>query len=240
MSSQAFFDLSKWHGVLIVDPGRHQEFDRFLKDKEHIYVYLKSRLRKHIPDDLGNLIEVSPVEQSIYDHYWRSFEFGREHYANLMLVTAAAYLESIVYDFFHVFFLHKNKSMHDFIGRDEEKGQIRLDDILGSESLDDLIGRLAARAATNAAAGSPRDIQKRLKKLLGRGLPDDLLRSFEQLVISRNIIAHEAKLLPDGELDVAGSYETVLQILTFLGRMALVKSIPVKDAGYLLDYPPAH
>lgn len=151
-----------------------------------------------------------------------------------MLVTAAAYLESIVYDFFHVFFLHRKNAMHDFIGRDEDKGYIRLDDVLVSESLDDLLGRLAARAAASAAAGSPRDIQKRLKKLLGRGLPDDLLKSFEQLVISRNIIAHEAKLLPDEKLDVAGSYEAVLKILKYFGRVALEKSIPIEDAGYLL------
>lgn len=235
MSSQAFFDLSKWHGVLIIDPGKHQEFDRFLRDKEHIYVYLRSRLRYQTCDDEGNLIDVTPKDQSILEHYWRTFESSRKHYANLMLVTAAAYLESIVYDFFHVFFLHKNKAMHDFIGRDEDKGYIRLDDVLGSECLDDLLGRLAARAATNAAAGSPRDIQKRLKKLLGQGLPDELLKSFEQLVESRNIIAHEAELLPDEQLDVAGSYETVLQILKFFGRVAREKSIPIRDAGHLLD-----
>lgn len=235
MSSQAFFDLSKWHGVLIVAPSQHQEFDRFLRDKKHIYKYLRSRLRQHTIDGEKGLLEVAPLSQSLLDHYWRSFEFRREHYANLMLVTAAAYLESIVYDFFHVFFLHKNKAMHDFIGRDEDKGYIRLEDVLGSESLDDLLGRLAARAATNAAAGSPKDIQKRLKKLLGQGFPDDLLKSFEQLVQSRNIIAHEAKLLPDEQLDVARSYETVLQILKFFGRVAREKSIPISDAGHLLD-----
>lgn len=235
MSSQAFFDLSKWHGVLIFAPSEHQEFDRFLRDKEHVYQYLRSTLRQQTFDEEKGLLEPMPLEQSLLDHYWRSFEFRRQHYANLMLVTVAAYLESIVFDFFHVFFLHKNKSMHDFIGRDEEKGYIRLDDVLVSKSLDELVGRLAARAATAAAAGSPKDIQKRLKKLLGQGLPDNLLESFEQLVISRNIIAHEAKMLPDGQLDVSGSYDTVLQILKYFGRVAIDKSIPISDAGRLLD-----
>lgn len=68
MSSQAFFDLSKWHGVLIVAPSEHQEFDKFLRDKDHIYQYLRSRLRQHAIDEEKGLLEAAPLRQSLLDH----------------------------------------------------------------------------------------------------------------------------------------------------------------------------
>ncbi len=228
------FDIGKWQGALIYAPARFQDLGTYLRNEPLIETHVSSTFELFQIDDHGNETR-SPISPNVIKDFKDSFSQSHEHYANMMIVTAGTYLENIIFDFFKNYFSHKPNALHEYVSSGESRGYIKVTEAVSHNSMDELINTLASRAAKNAGGGPPTEIFNRIKKLTKHSVTDELRERIEELVRTRNSIAHEIRSFAIEKLDVEGTYESLSDLLEELGNITKSLKLPFYDPGHLLD-----
>jgi hypothetical protein len=165
-------------------------------------------------------------------------EIAYQVYLKQMIVLAATYVELILKDFFLSFFVAKPAQMNKVLASSgKEKAMVSLNEILNTGSKEELVMKLAERAALIKGSGEPDKILKTLisecKIKLERPLIDDLRSLKEQ----RNRIVHEET---DEQVDikqVLNSFGLLLYFLYVLVKVADIYGVPyLDDEGFLRDF----
>ena len=234
---EAYFDLGKWHGALIFSSGEFTDFRAYLENAEAVDLHMSS-IKLLSADEDGNVthraLSDSRLSIAWAEEHRGSLSDSLTMHANMLIVTAGAYFENIVFDFLQNYFTHKPKALHTFIGGEDNPGHIKISEVFSFDTLGDLTTELAARGASRASDGPPDKILQRIKTLTGVEIPSDLHRQIVELVLQRNTIAHEIKRYPLDKLDIQGAYNALEELLRKLGLITRGLGLPIYDPGNLL------
>lgn len=236
MSNGEYFNVGKWHGALVFASGNFSDFKSYMTSESAVSVFL-SELKMIGVDDDGKIVSKqlgnSHLASSYAGHMRESLSDSLMVHANMLIVTAGAYFENIIFDFFKLLFINKPKKMHLYIGAEESQGHIKIGDIFEYSDLEAFTADMACRAAKKASDGAPTKILERIEKLSGGHIASDLKKKLTKLVLLRNEIAHEIKRYDLDVLDIEQTYEALEELLRTLGGMAKSLKIPVYDPGGL-------
>lgn len=232
------FDVGKWRLALIFTPARFGDLENYLKNDNLIEDHVEKYFHVFSMRNYG--LSVDPVIPSVLVNALKgSLAGSHQHYANMMIVTAAAYLESMLFDFFKNYFNHRPKSLHGYVNKGEKAGFIKVSEVVSHSSMDELIHTLAGRAAKNANDGKVAEVFSRIHKLTKQEVTRDLRVRLEELVRKRNEIAHEAKQFSIEDINVKGSYDALGELLAELAKISRSLGLPIEDPGNLVT-PIAH
>lgn len=233
------FDVDKWRSTLLHTSGCFGMLKSYLENERFIETHAVTRFQDYIRKNRGPAyVLVFPPKLFVHE-FKESISDSYGHYANMMIVTAAAYLESMLFDFFKNYFNHRPKSLHGYVNKGEKAGFIKVSEVVSHSSMDELIHTLAGRAAKNANDGKVAEVFSRIHKLTKQEVTRDLRVRLEELVRKRNEIAHEAKQFSIEDINVKGSYDALGELLAELAKISRSLGLPIEDPGNLVP-PIAH
>jgi len=233
------FDLGKWLAQLLKTNAQYKKLRSFVLDaeafSEHVrkigFVdYENDGSIKAIDDPNLKKIVEDITKDELYD--------SLSHYARLMIVTYATYMEAMISEFFNNLFIQKPEYMHDYLNDESArvgKGYIKLNDILNAESLEEAKLNLAVRAAKNAVNGPIPIVFKRITKLSKCNIDSKLGEKVEQIFIDRNKIIHEAEDIKISYSDISSAWETAEALLKELGNICKSMKVQYSDPAFLID-----
>ena len=233
------FDLGKWLAKLLTTNAQYIRLRSFVLDAEAFSEHMRKigfidhgndNSIKAIDDqNLKKIIEAITKDE-LYD--------SLSHYARLMIVTYATYIEAMVSEFFYNLFIQKPEYMHDYLNSDSAKagkGYIKLNDILLAESLEEVKLNLAVKAVKNAVNGHILIVFKRIAKLSKYNIGNELREKVNKLFIDRNKIIHEAADIRVSYSDINSAWETTEALLKELGIICKSMKMQYSDPAFLID-----
>lgn len=237
-SQTSFFDLGKWHGAIIFSAADFKDFKSYLENSSAVNLHLAG-VRLISADDDGKLIHRSLSDDSLSAAYSSKYKTSLNDslvtHANMLLVMAGAYFENIIFDFFQNYFIHNPNALYDFVGEEGNRGGIKVSEIFTFDSMRDFVRELASRGAKNAGSGSPDVIFKRVSKLTKTPVPTELTSRLKTLMSQRNTIAHEVRQYSLSQINIPDVFDTLEQMLKFLGTVSRDLGLPLHDPGHLLS-----
>lgn len=191
-------------------------------------------------DDRGARVSphVSRLDERIRDSAYSDALSAIDHYASLMVVTAATYVENIIFEFLVVYFTAKPQSIHAHLmpnSSKREEAYVPLREVLAASSLSELRGELARRAARNASDGSIEKILERIYKLTRHRVAADVAAPIAEIVRLRNSIVHEGRTLTKVAASVDHRFESVYSLLREVAGICKAAGLPYLDEGGLVD-----
>ncbi|HGM6050742.1 TPA: hypothetical protein ACKP5I_000822 [Stenotrophomonas maltophilia] len=233
------FDVGKWHARVLSTPAA---YSRLVDLAEHppVAAEYKRSLYVRTLDDSGALVSpgVSRLDERIRDSVYSDALSAIDHYASLMVVTAATYVENIVFEFLVVYFTARPQSIHAHLmpnSSKREEAYVPLREVLAASSLSELHGHLARRASRNASDGSMERVFERIYKLTGHRVAVDVTAPIAEIVRLRNSIVHEGQTLTKVAAAIDRRFESVYSLLRELAGICKAEGLPYVDEGGLVD-----
>jgi hypothetical protein len=232
------FDIGHWHGIILFALVEFRDLTAFTQDEEAVLTHVDRRGVRHFTENGEEVVIDDPQLNELFrQEVLRSVTQSHRTHLQLLLVYIAAVIERILDDFLMVSFIAHPDWMYDYLRltiESEIKGVVTLKDVVSTGSKDELIQRLARRAADNANRGTFTDRLKRIEKLSGFSFSNDRVKDLTSLASKRNNLVHELHLDPVPEKEVEGAFDLALALLKDLGHAAEKASLPYEDPSGLL------
>ncbi len=232
------FDIARPYASLIFTCGRFRTVWHLLADEDALDAHFQKTQLPHFVEGDFKLVYASALDRSerkkISRSYEREVQEAREHYANMMLVSAYTHFEDIVETFFYEAFLVKPKLMIQIIKEDGGSTSIALEKLIDSNK-DDLIRELSKSTASKLKSGSLEKVFKRIQKISKINLGESLVGRLSSLQIKRNKIVHEARLEELSQEDVEAAFGAVGDVLKVLGSAAKKVGVELFDADGIVE-----
>lgn len=237
--TNSIFDIGKWHGKLIVTPGTFESLVDLVEHPGSIIEYKRSIGLKTCDVD-GRIFNINSgpllegVRQAIHDNVLTAID----HYASLMVVTAATYIENILIEFFVVYFESKPNAIHAYLRQDasrREEATVSLREVLAADDIVILRAALAKRAARNAANGAVPKIFARINALARHRIGAATEIAIADIMKLRNDIVHDGNSLTRAQARVPARFSSVLLLLEELALICRDNNLPYRDDGHLIS-----
>jgi hypothetical protein len=187
---------------------------------------------------LANPLLIS-TDNAASDEYFRGeMDIAHQVYLRQLIVLAATYIELILTDFFRCLFRAHPLRMNQVLPpHDKKSAAIPLNEIVEALSKDELLTRLAARAANVKGNGEIDKIVERLTTDCRVPLHRPLVEDLTSLKVMRNRIVHED---PDEQITVEqvhNYFGMILYLLYVLGQVADHYAVPYwDDVGFVDEF----
>ena len=150
------------------------------------------------------------------------------HFGGLTLTSLCTTFEIAIKEFLCCYFFHNPKTMYGFLGRDDSKGMVSLNDMLTVNTYQALIVNLATKSASKASKGTYVEAFSRVGKLCKANIDKEVLTKLNDLQTYRNKIVHE-KFLKQWTLSDISDYEVLVSsVIEEICRFGIAKNIPGK------------
>jgi hypothetical protein len=233
------FDLGKWLAQLLKTNAQYKRLRSFVLDAEAFSEHVrKIGFVDHENDYSIKAIDDPNLKKIVEDSTKEELYDSLSHYARLMIVTYATYMEAMISEFFNNIFLQKPECMYDYLNDESArvgKGYIKLNDILQADSLEEAKSNLAVRAVKNAVNGPISVISKRITKLSKYNIDSELIEKVDRIFVDRNLIIHEAEDIKISYSDISDVWETANDLLKELGNICKSMNVQYSDPAFLID-----
>jgi len=165
-------------------------------------------------------------------------DIAHQVYLRQMIVLAATYLELILKDFFLSFFIAKPSRMNQVLST-TGKGEavVSLNELLSTETKEELVMKLAQRAAGIKGSGEPDKILRTLVNECKVKLEGPIIDNVRLLKEQRNRIVHEETQEDIDIKQVLDSFGTIEYFLYVLAEIAKNYDVPyLDDEGFLSSF----
>lgn len=237
--SKVHFDLGQWHAEFLFLYGKYKDLREFCLDKDALYAHVtENRVVEGMENgeyfkssDKKRLERWLEPKTEIIQSAFKTFELQ-------IPVIFASYLEDAVLTFFACYLVNNPDQIGDFVSplaQDHIKGFVKVSDIIGHDTIEELISDLASKAAHNAASGKSKNkVFSRLESLTKYKFDSNVKRKVVALYEKRNEIVHENKKLELGHEYIEEIYDDCVALIAELGKVCRERGIPYYDPSGLL------
>lgn len=212
-SNPMIFNIGKWHARLIYTPAAFNSLVDMAEHPKAATEYkLSMGLKSFTADGQVAWIDTGEHVESLRNAVYDDALSAVDHYASLMVVTAATYIENILLEFLASYFKSKPNSIHAHLMPDASKKEeafVPLREVLAASDIESLHSALAHRAANNAANGAISKVFVRIKKLTGYQFSSSVESDLSVIISLRNAIVHDGESLTKKRAAVANRFESV-------------------------------
>jgi hypothetical protein len=230
------FDVGKWFEHLLFIPEAYGELYFLATNPAAVEIYFATRAP--LDDSLGESSHAKPFKPEFLESLHTDLGTAISLLSRQMVVIGATYTEGMISDFLSALFFKHPERMHQFLSGETDRippGYVPLREITESVSREELIKRLADRAASAAARGSFDSRVRRLGEVARLQIVPSMVEPLDQMFKLRNRIVHE-NAMPTIELAaVMAQFRVLDSFLIELGRAALNNGVPVRDPAHILD-----
>lgn len=224
------FDLGAW-SVEIRQALAPVDILQALLTDEHIVEFLRPRLK--------GVSYLSRYTEASDEYLFGEVGIANQVYLRQMIVLATTYVELILKDFFYCLFVAQPLRMNLYLSPEGNgKAMVTLNEILGTDSKQELMLNLAERAASIAVGPKFDKVVQKIVKECRLQLERPFVEDLRELNELRNQVVHEDKVKVEVSVQqVHNSIGLLLYLLYVLGQSANAYQIPfVDELGFIDDF----
>ena len=240
MNGNISFDIGKWFGRVIFEPANYFELGNFVADKNRLrdYALSKNWVRGVQNDDSEVTLEEKKLEginrQFYVDDLTDSIMTSLDTLSSQMVVVAVSLIEAMIQEYCVCVFAQHPQRMHEYLEAGGKKGMVQLGILTESSSRDEAILLLSRKCADRVLEGKFEACLKRVSNISKREIDPNLIQLLLKLALARNRIVHESSGPVIKSTDVQTAFDTMRDLLEWLGNSALVNDVPIHDPGCLV------
>ncbi|MBE2240569.1 MAG: hypothetical protein IAE81_22470 [Caldilineaceae bacterium] len=236
------FDMGKWLIRLLKTKAVYVQLKKYVENEEALAVHKQSIYTLQFTDkEEPAIVWEGEIVEEFRASAHSDLNDAFEHFASLMIVTAATYVENMFSEFFYELFVVHPKRMHDYIVDEDakaQKGYVKLVEILEEKDISALMSRLSQRASKLASNGSAKKVIRRIIELSSRQIDASIVDRVQEIMDKRNEIVHEGKRLQIDKIDIDATYDTLHALLKELGLACKSGGLPYEDPAHIIDLRP--
>lgn len=240
MSGNIRFDVGKWFGRVLFEPANYFELGNFVADKNRLRDYALSRkwVRGVQNGDSEVTLEETELEginrQLYVDGLTDSVMTALDTLSSQMIVVAVSLIEAMIQEYCVCVFAKHPQRMYEYLEAGGNKGMVQLGILTESSSRDEAILLLSQKCADRVLDGKFEACLKRVSKISKREIDPDLKKLLLKLALARNNIVHESSRPAIKSLDVQSAFDSMRDLLEWLGNSALINDVPIHDPACLV------
>ncbi|WP_036130027.1 hypothetical protein [Marinobacter nitratireducens] len=229
------FDIGKWLGKIIVEPGNYQALFEFAESEKYLEAHTQGR--SVLPSNgtertVADLDE--PIREQVVATISASVKRALDTYSSQMIVLAIALVEGMTQEYVQSIFRKHPSRMHRFLNGGGQSGQVSFKLITESEDKEQILASLARDSSNTLMQGKFDKSLERVESISKDQIPDDLKEELVRLSKVRNQIVHEAHTPSIDKQDVKSAFDRLHELLRWYGAAAVAQSVPIHDPTELV------
>lgn len=229
------FDIGKWLGRIVIEPGNYQSLYEFAESKPHLDSHTYSR---SVISGEGDIKTVADMDDVIKGHvvatFTSSVQDALDTFSSQMIVLAFAFFEGMTQEFVQAVFAVHPERMHSFLTAGGKQGLVCFKVITEHRSREDIVAALAKEASNTLLEGKLEKNLERLEVISKASIPAELKADLLRISKDRNRIVHEAHVPSLGMQDVMDTFGRLHDLLNWYGAVAEKQGVPVNDPAGLM------
>ena len=216
------FDADLWRWRCLYDFVSYQTLSDLIGNSSAIDAHLKTR---PVITATGEA-PTAEILQMLLDSERNTIEGLVDHFASQTIVSVCTSFEVAIKEFLSVWFFHHPQHIHEYLATNQTKGVVPLKGIIDATDRDELLQRLAAKAADVATNGIYSKVLGRVEKHSKIAAPSGLAEDMSALREIRNRIVHEKEQESGRSIAVSKAQHAVDEAILYLARVGDVSKLP--------------